>query len=83
MLGSDRSPARKSARKCLSPSPSAAFLKYSLSGSSLRIALSAVGAVNMVVTLCSLTTLQKVEASGVPTGFPSNNTVVAPANNGA
>ena len=30
------------------------------------------------LTLCSDITLQKTPASGVPTGFPSNNTVVHP-----
>ena len=53
------------------------------SGSSFLIALIAVGAVNIVRTLCSDITRQKVEASGVPTGLPSNNTVVQPAKSGA
>ena len=47
------------------------------------IARIAVGAVNMVFTLCSAITRQNVDASGVPTGLPSNRTVVQPANRGA
>ena len=53
------------------------------SGSSLRIARIAVGAVNMPVTPCPATTRQNAPASGVPTGFPSYITVVAPSSSGA
>ena len=49
----------------------------------LFIARIAVGAVNMVFTLCSAITRQNVDASGAPTGLPSNKTVVQPANRGA
>ena len=38
----------------------------------------AVGAVNIAWTLCYEAILQKAPASGVPTGFPSYKTVVAP-----
>ncbi|KAI7242243.1 hypothetical protein KC330_g164 [Hortaea werneckii] len=83
IAGSDRSPARNRARKLLSaprrPLPS----KNLLSGSSLRIARSAVGAVNSELTLFSSMIRQNVSASGVPTGLPSNKTVVAPARRGA
>ena len=48
------------------------------SGSSFLIALKAVGAVNNDFILCSDITLQKTPASGVPTGLPSNKTVVQP-----
>ena len=53
------------------------------SGSSFFIALNAVGAVNKDLILYSDITLQNTPASGVPTGFPSNNTVVHPLNRGA
>lgn len=43
----------------------------------------AVGAVNRVLTLCLSMMRQKVPASGVPTGLPSNRTVVAPTSSGA
>ena len=42
-------------------------------GSTWRIALSAVGAVNMPFTLCSDTTRKNCPASGVPTGLPYNS----------
>ena len=45
------------------------------SGSSFRMALSAVGAVNIVVTPRSATMRQYVAASGVPTGLPSKSTL--------
>ena len=41
------------------------------SGSSLRIARMAVGAVNNAFTPYSATTRQNAPGSGVPTGFPS------------
>tara|TARA_Y100000590_G_C15676204_1_gene998121 strand:+ start:1674 stop:1919 length:246 start_codon:yes stop_codon:yes gene_type:complete len=53
------------------------------SGSSFLIALNAVGAVNRDFTLYSEMIFQNAPASGVPTGFPSNKTVVQPLNNGA
>jgi len=54
------------------------FLKKFPLGSSFLIALNAVGAVKSDFTLCSEIILQNTPASGVPTGFPSNNTVVHP-----
>ncbi len=42
-----------------------------------------VGAVKRAETSCSAMTLQKVPASGVPTGFPSNTIVAQPCSNGA
>jgi hypothetical protein len=39
--------------------------------------------VNRTFALCSATTRQNVPASGVPTGLPSNKTVVAPTKSGA
>ena len=83
MLGSERSPARKSARRFLNAPFSPRDLKNLLSGSSFRMARSAVGAVNMPLTLYSSKIRQKVLASGVPTGLPSKRTVVAPASKGA
>ena len=83
MVGSLRSPARKSALKVLSPPRSPISLKYLLSGSSLRIARRAVGAVKSTLTLFRSMIRQKVPASGVPTGLPSNMTVVAPTSSGA
>ena len=53
------------------------------SGSSFLIALNAVGAVNKDLIFYSEIILQNTPGSGVPTGFPSNNTVVHPLNNGA
>ncbi len=47
-------------------------------GSSFLIARKAVGAVNSEATLYSSMMRQKVPASGVPTGLPSNRMVVAP-----
>ena len=47
------------------------------------MARSAVGAVKKDRTLCSAITRQKVPASGVPTGLPSNTIVVQPAIRGA
>ena len=41
------------------------------SGSSLRMARTAVGAVNSAVAPCSAITRQNAPASGVPTGLPS------------
>ena len=54
------------------------FLKKFPLGSSFLIARNAVGAVKSYFTLCSEIILQNTPASGVPTGFPSNNTVVHP-----
>ena len=48
------------------------------SGSSFLIALNAVGAANNTFILCCSTIRQNAPASGVPTGLPSNITVVAP-----
>ena len=53
------------------------------SGSSLRIARIAVGAVNSAATPCSAITRQNAPASGVPTGLPSYSTVVQPTSSGA
>ena len=53
------------------------------SGSSFLIALKAVGAVNKDLIFYSEISLQKTPASGVPTGFPSNRTVVHALNKGA
>ena len=54
------------------------FLRRSCrSGSCPLMARNAVGAVNSATTPCSAMTRQKVPASGVPTGLPSNRTVVA------
>ena len=72
--GSARSPARNNLSNLLK----SYFLKNYPSGSSFLIALIAVGAVKRDLTLCSDITLQKTPASGVPTGFPSNKTVVHP-----
>ena len=47
------------------------LLTKSPSGSALRIARSAVGAVNSTLTPCSSTRCQNAPASGVPTGLPS------------
>ena len=47
------------------------------------MALMAVGAVNITFTLCSSITRQKVEASGVLIGLPSNKMVVFRFINGA
>jgi hypothetical protein len=46
------------------------------------MALKAVGAVNSFFTPCSAMTRKKVPASGVPTGLPSNSTVVFPFSSG-
>lgn len=83
MLGSERSPARNSARSLRSSPRSPARMKNDEDGSSLRMARKAVGAVNMVVTRYSEAMRQKVLASGVPTGLPSRRMVVAPARSGA
>ena len=48
------------------------------SGSSLRMARNAVGAVNNATALCSEITRQNAPASGVPTGLPSYMIEVAP-----
>ena len=72
--GSARSPARNKDSK----EDKSYFLKNSPLGSSFLIALKAVGAVKSDLTLCSEIILQNVPASGVPTGFPSNKTVVHP-----
>ena len=69
---SQRSPAKNCVRKldksyCLINSPF---------GSSFLMARIAVGAVNIILTLCSAITLQNVLASGVLIGFPSKITVV-------
>ncbi len=47
------------------------------------MARNAVGAVKKLRTLCSSITRQKVPASGVPTGLPSNTMVVLPWISGA
>ena len=52
------------------------------SGSSLRMARNAVGAVNSATALCSAITRQNAPASGVPTGLPSYMIEVAPWNSG-
>ena len=70
--GSALSPARKSDSKELK----SYFEKNFPSGSSFLIALNAVGAVNKDLILYSEIILQNTPASGVPTGFPSNKTVV-------
>ena len=72
--GSALSPARNNLSNLLK----SYLWKNSPLGSSFLIALIAVGAVNKDFTLCSEITLQKTPASGVPTGLPSNNTVVHP-----
>ena len=72
--GSALSPARNRLSNLLK----SYFLKNSPLGSSFFIALIAVGAVKRDLTLCSEIILQKTPASGVPTGFPSNKTVVHP-----
>ena len=74
MSGSARSPAKNNLSNLLK----SYFLKNSPLGSSFLIALIAVGAVKRDLTLCSDITLQKTPASGVPTGFHSNKTVVHP-----
>jgi hypothetical protein len=71
MAGSDRSPARNSARRLRRPPRLPMPARWALSGSSLRMARRAVGAVNMVLILYSSTRRQKADASGVPTGLPS------------
>ena len=77
--GSARSPARNSVRNfdrsyCLSSLAS---------GSSLRMARNAVGAVNSDTTPWSAQTRQNAPASGVPTGLPSYRIEVQPWNSGA
>ncbi len=77
--GSARSPARNRVSRQLR-----SYLPMnSPFGSSRLIARKAVGAVNSALTLCSEITRQKVPASGVPTGLPSNSTVVQPWISGA
>ena len=83
MLGSLLSPARNSPLSCFKPPRWPAFSKNLFSGSSRLIALRAVGAVLSTLTLCSSIILQNVLASGVPMGFPSKRTEVAPASSGA
>jgi hypothetical protein len=53
------------------------------SGSSLRMARNAVGAVKNATALCSLITRQNAPASGVPIGLPSYMIEVAPCSSGA
>ena len=72
--GSALSPARNKVLKLVKSK----FLINSPLGSSLFIALKAVGAVKRTLTLYSDIILQKVLASGVPIGFPSNSIVVQP-----
>ena len=74
MSGSARSPARN---KDFKLNKSCFFIKSPF-GSSLFTALNAVGAVNKTLTLYSEIILQKVPASGVPIGLPSNKTEVQP-----
>ncbi len=83
ILGSLRSPARNSARSCLSSPFSPREEKNLLSGSSRLMARRAVGAVKSELTACSAQMRQKVPASGVPMGLPSKSTVAAPARRGA
>lgn len=71
MAGSDRSPARNKAFSDLRPPRLPISVMCLLSESSFRMARSAVGAVNMVLTLYSSTILQNEDASGVSTGLPS------------
>ena len=77
--GSDRSPARNSVRS----DDRSWRAACSPAGSSRRIARIAVGAVKKETTPCSATTRQKVPGSGVPTGLPSNTTLVQPCSSGA
>jgi len=79
----ERSPARKRALSERSPPRSPICERDLFSGSSRLMARRAVGAVNIMLTLYSSTTLQNADASGVPTGLPSYKTVAAPASNGA
>ncbi len=80
MVGaSARSPAKNSARNF----DRSYCLRSFASGSSLRMARKAVGAVNSDTTPWSAQTRQKVPASGVPTGLPSNKIDVQPWNSGA
>ena len=76
--GSQRSPARNRTRNF----DRSYFFSNSPFGSCCRIARKAVGAVNMVTTPCCSITRQKAPASGVPTGFPSYITEVAPCSSG-
>ena len=78
--GSQRSPARKSARSVF---VGCRFWMSLPSGSSRRMARNAVGAVNSVCTPCCAITRQKAPASGVPTGLPSKRMVVFPFRSGA
>ena len=77
--GSARSPARKITRQFPVPISRRNFP----SGSSLRMARMAVGAVKKLLTPWAAMVRQKVPGSGVPIGLPSNRTVVAPTNSGA
>ncbi len=52
------------------------------SGSSLRMARNAVGAVKNATALCSEITRQNAPASGVPIGLPSYMIEVAPCSSG-
>ena len=79
VVGSARSPARN----CILKFFKLYFFISSPFGSSLLIALNAVGAVNITDTLCSLITLQNAPASGVPVGLPSYSTEVQPFKRGA
>src|SRR5471032_1937743 len=77
--GSSLSPARNNVRK----DETSYVARCSPFGSSFLIARNAVGAVNNAETLWSAMTRQNAPASGVPTGFPSKRTVVAPTMSGA
>ena len=72
--GSARSPARNSVRNF-----DRSYLRMKVpSGSSLRMARNAVGAVNSATALWSDITRQNAPASGVPIGLPSYMIEVAP-----
>ena len=77
--GSARSPARKIVRSADRSWPAISVA----SGSSRRTARKAVGAVKKAATPWSAMIRQKVPASGVPTGLPSNTTEVQPWISGA
>ena len=76
--GSSRSPAANN----VSSEDTSYLLSSVASGSALRMARIAVGAVNNAFTPCSPMTRQNAPASGVPTGLPSYITDVAPTSRG-
>ena len=65
--GSQRSPARNSARRL----ERSYFFTYAPAGSSRLMARKAVGAVKNALTPCCEQTRQNAPGSGVPTGLPS------------